>query len=109
MPIDRLLLHPPTADRPLHQPTIRPLLRMRREEKACEPVASWGVSSKSLQTWQRSAASRGSKEASGVWSQSVESGMSKPPQLLSMVCAIGEFWSGKFLEASAEVRAHACT
>lgn len=29
-------------------------------------------------------------------SQSVESGMSKPPQLLSMVCAIGEFWSGKF-------------
>jgi hypothetical protein len=56
-----------------HFPSLDKARRIQIEQKVCEHVVIIGVLKKSLQTWQRMAASTAAKSASGVASQSVES------------------------------------
>jgi hypothetical protein len=55
---------------------------MHSEQNVCEQLVMTGVWKKSLQTWQRNAASTAASAESDVDSQSVESGTSSPVMVL---------------------------
>jgi hypothetical protein len=50
---------------------------MQSEQKVCEQEVRTGLSKKSLQIWHRREFSSGANSESGVFNQSVESGISK--------------------------------